>query len=348
MSQANAGWLYYKYPFLNNSKNIKEANTKLLKSKHQTYPYPKGTHHATTLKVIYPGLVVGSGYMHSIKGETENFDFGFFFDHTTGMPVIPGSSIKGVLRSYFRMLSLPKLKQNNDSYIYPKRDMAIAMLGDMLTQIGASDMANLESIVQIEKEIFDGIDSGGDHIPMALRDKFYDAFIVSGSEGGQIFADDSITPHKEPLKEPVPNRMLKVRSGVQFGFGFDLHDGVLTVAQKEQLFFLLLQFGGVGAKTNVGYGQFEESELSKFKTHQLTSQKLDEMSKESPATKIINEFKTTADIVSAYEQGLKERVSSFKDELKRELLRHLNKELSLAKPKKQEKIKNRVLRVEGW
>lgn len=52
------------------------------------------------LSTIYPGLLVGSGYSHpKPKGNDDDFQLGFFFDHTTGLPLISGSSIKGLLRS---------------------------------------------------------------------------------------------------------------------------------------------------------------------------------------------------------------------------------------------------------
>ena len=52
------------------------------------------------LKTIYPGLLVGSGYnLPKLKESSDDFQLGFFFDHTTGLPLISGSSIKGLLKS---------------------------------------------------------------------------------------------------------------------------------------------------------------------------------------------------------------------------------------------------------
>ncbi len=52
------------------------------------------------LTTSYPGLLVGSGYNHpKLKEKTDDFQLGFFFDHTTGLPIISGSSIKGMLKS---------------------------------------------------------------------------------------------------------------------------------------------------------------------------------------------------------------------------------------------------------
>ncbi|MBR2024911.1 MAG: type III-B CRISPR module RAMP protein Cmr6 [Clostridia bacterium] len=53
------------------------------------------------LKVAYPGLLVGSGNLHGahVDGVNDDINIGFTFDFVTGQPIIPGSSIKGVLRS---------------------------------------------------------------------------------------------------------------------------------------------------------------------------------------------------------------------------------------------------------
>jgi len=55
-----------------------------------------------TLELVttYPGLLIGSGYDHE-AGLFGVLKLGFFFDHATGLPIIPGSSVKGVLRSVF-------------------------------------------------------------------------------------------------------------------------------------------------------------------------------------------------------------------------------------------------------
>ena len=56
------------------------------------------------LNTTYPGLLIGSGYIHEIGSTNiENeLKLGFFFDHTTGLPIIPASSVKGLLRSAFK------------------------------------------------------------------------------------------------------------------------------------------------------------------------------------------------------------------------------------------------------
>ncbi|MCD7838802.1 MAG: RAMP superfamily CRISPR-associated protein, partial [Clostridiales bacterium] len=54
------------------------------------------------LKTTYPGLLAGTGLPHGagVKGELA---IGFTFDYVTGLPYLPGSTVKGVLRSGFRL-----------------------------------------------------------------------------------------------------------------------------------------------------------------------------------------------------------------------------------------------------
>jgi len=47
----------------------------------------------------YPGILIGTGYLHDINEIKEGVKLGFSLDYTTGVPYIPGSSVKGVLKS---------------------------------------------------------------------------------------------------------------------------------------------------------------------------------------------------------------------------------------------------------
>ncbi len=197
--------------------------------------------HTFELKTIYPGLLIGSGYIHDLKSDLA-FKLGFYFDHTTGLPVIPGSSIKGVLRNAFKM--------DDGKYVQ-----------ELLKEMDVTVDEN--GIRALEKNIFDSAGEGS----VYRRDKFFDAFPVATSHREGLFlADDYITPHPNPLKDPLPIRFLKVRSGVTYRFVFELFDfdgpegARITAEQKLALFRRILLDLGVGAKTNVGYGQFQSVE----------------------------------------------------------------------------------------
>jgi CRISPR-associated protein Cmr6 len=205
-----------------------------------------------SLETTYPGLILGTGYKH----ETNSLDeitIGFYFDYATGLPIIPGSSVKGILRSFFPCSSLlgdrakPELQASKYAY-----------LRKCLAHVGAPPPEGNGWIDKIEADIFAG-----------QRDVFFEATLTKTNAEGKILGPDFITPHgNNPLRNPVPLRMVKVLPEVTFTFSFKLNKTVLkeseeedaktvytlTADQKERLFRILLLVGGVGAKTNVGYG----------------------------------------------------------------------------------------------
>lgn len=191
------------------------------------------------LKTTYPGLLIGSGYTHGI-GALGEIKIGFYFDHTTGLPCLPGSSIKGVLRNAFE-----------------KYEDYVASEIEALTKQHPTEAA-MKLLVQ---ELFEG-KRDDKRISIYEQDSFLEAMVVKGGEGDRVIGSDFITPHKHPLKNPVPIQFIKVLPEVQFEFAFQLKDSqimpALTADIKTKLFHQILLDLGVGAKTNVGYGQFEE------------------------------------------------------------------------------------------
>lgn len=188
-------------------------------------------YHSFTLKTQYPGLLMGTGYLHDIKADGA-YKVGFSFDYVNGNPYYPGSSLKGILRSVFP----GQRKMDKDDY----RQYLIGKLDEL----GVKEVEK-EAIDQLEKEIFD----------------FNDIFLGAYPEGNKNTAymkSEYITPHK-PLKNPNPISLIKVGPDVKFKFSFLLHDGaLLTADQKAKLFEAILLDFGIGAKTNVGFGKFEK------------------------------------------------------------------------------------------
>ena len=109
---SNLGWLFYKdyfrgidYADLSNPDNQTIIQDKVKKIINQSVSIVEderlGNIHfkATT---TYPGLILGSGNAHELPSIEGQVILGFHFDYTSGLPVIQGSSIKGVLRSAFK------------------------------------------------------------------------------------------------------------------------------------------------------------------------------------------------------------------------------------------------------
>ncbi len=256
----NLGWLYYKDYFREvdfreilddksdsgseiAERNAEKEKKQVLTGKNQAIlewkfdsnlwfedMMPKMGKDCIKAKVCYPGLVTGVGLGHEAKIE-EEFKLGMHFDYTYGMPVIYGSSVKGLLRSMFKY----------PEYIQEKMK-------------GLSE----KEVWELEKNIFDGVGSDG-LLSIYERDIFYDAVIVKANKQGRILEQDVLAPHgKDPLKNPQPFMFLKIASGVTMEFCFDLKDfAKIKVEQKLGLFKEILGDIGIGAKTNVGYGQLE-------------------------------------------------------------------------------------------
>lgn len=200
------------------------------------------------LVVLYPGLITGVGINHEAKVKGE-FKLGIHLDYTTGLPVIYGSSIKGVLRDAFEA----------DIEISVLKDLVPKSLHKNLDDIGTKLTKVNKSLKDLMSEIF-GEDKDKDERSVYKRDVFFDA-IVCGMQDGQksMLAADAITPHTAgPLKEPKPIGFVRIASGTSIRFRFRLVDSTLTIKEKLTLFKAILIAFGIGAKTNVGYGQLEE------------------------------------------------------------------------------------------
>ena len=201
-----------------------------------------------SLQIIYPGLVTGVGINHETKIEGE-FKLGVHFDWTHGMPVVYGSSVKGVLRSAF---------------IAEQKYGRITRYEDYYLNSVTEQRWEQNNIKLLFESIFEGKENGK---PKSIydRDIFFDAVIVKADPEERILAPDSITPHGDnPLKNPSPLTFLKIASGCTMEFRFKLVDSVIdgetfTKEQKKTLFEEILKTVGVGAKTNVGYGQMKDA-----------------------------------------------------------------------------------------
>lgn len=246
---SNAGWLFYKQyykeidfllPKDGNEDAFQRANQKLTKiNLPDQFRDPlaealAGLQHFDA-STTYPGLLIGSGYQHETNRLGE-LKLGFFFDHTLGLPVIPGSSVKGTLRSAFKT-------------------------HDLITTLLKKPAWKPEQVEALEEDMFEAKNR-----PMRFHDTFFDALPISqeGKEHG-ILAEDFLTPHAPTdekygaFQNPVPIGFLKVRAGVQFRFRFRFNDNASLGVSKEDKLSLceqLILHLGMGSKTAIGYGYF--------------------------------------------------------------------------------------------
>jgi CRISPR-associated protein Cmr6 len=210
------------------------------------------------LETIYPGLLVGSGYNHEVGGQENELKLGFFFDYTSGLPVIPASSIKGVLRNAFT--------QANGDYIryivmdIVKNNKELGMHSKVINLTSENNYVFIKEFIEI---VFEG-KKEKKYLPIAKRDIFFDAWpLYTHNKTGKFLSNDYITPHKhksrkelDPFTDPTPLQFLKVLPQVVFQFRFCLTDIGINSKLKLEIFKQIILDLGIGAKTNVGYGQF--------------------------------------------------------------------------------------------
>lgn len=198
------------------------------------------------LTTCYPGLITGIGISHS-SGQKNEAKLGLSFDHTTGLPFIPGSSVKGLLRSVF-----PGPRKENEK---ERCDFIREKMGKTLSD---------DEIKRLCVAIF-GSDNKDKDSHIQGSDIFFDAFPV-GSKNGLLDLD-YITPHKDEFSEPTPIQFMRIKPDVTFRFSFKFTTTELPgkdpvkPADKENLFQEILKTVGIGAKTNVGYGQLKETSV---------------------------------------------------------------------------------------
>lgn len=263
---ANSGWCFYRgmYAALDNVKNLDEAEKQNYQTLSESIISQPLKHlredvffspHSFELSLMYPGLLIGSGYQHESGAEGES-KIGFYFDYTSGLPEVPGSSVKGMLRSNFPGNKEGELEE-------AKIDWISSLISEILEKRGKSVNINADQLRRLELEIFEGVDYSkpeGNFLSTYQRDSFYGAVLSPANRPSYTFlGSDYVTPHPDKLKDPVPLMFLKVLPGIILLFNFRLVNShvvpEVTREVKLELFKQLLMVRGIGAKTNVGYGQ---------------------------------------------------------------------------------------------
>lgn len=211
--------------------------------------------YVVNMKVQAPGLLIGSGLAHGLPDSKEDVKTGLQFDYTSGLPVIPGSSVKGVIRSAF-----PTIKEDKEQ----SNEADAEKLNYIKSLI--ADIPEFSSLVLEDNDILELGNQMFNH-----GDIFADALLVGYGtrmkQHGpvkQVLTEDYITPHTGgPIAQPIPIKIVKVAPGVTFAFCFKFNETkigakVVSASMKKALCAAILQDLGVGAKTNVGYGVLKE------------------------------------------------------------------------------------------
>ena len=199
------------------------------------------------MRVQAPGLLIGSGLAHGLPGSEEDVKTGLQFDYTSGLPVIPGSSVKGVIRSAF-----PTIVADAEKLNYIK-----SLIAD-IPEFSSLVLEDID-ILELGNQMFNHGDVFADALLVGYGTRMKQHGTVK-----QVLAEDYITPHTGgPLAQPIPIKIVKVAPGVALAFCFKFNETkigakVVSASMKKALCAAILQDLGVGAKTNVGYGVLKE------------------------------------------------------------------------------------------
>lgn len=208
--------------------------------------------------VQYPGLLMGTGYAHSV-GTTGEILIGFSFDYVTGVPYLPGSSLKGILKDKFQY----------GEYILDC--LGTEVIAPILSKNENDKNKEIDLIMkELVKAIFGDENNPG-------TDVFMDSYV----QGANILKMDYLAPHHQEMNSDSDKKkklfnvnvltMLRVAPDAKINLNFILKDSsikeiknkegkivlndfVLEKGVKLALFKQILSDFGIGAKTNVGYG----------------------------------------------------------------------------------------------
>lgn len=206
-------------------------------------------------KVLYPGLLIGLGNAHDSKSADGELQLGFTLDPVTGLPYLPGSSVKGILRSAFLA-----------NWEYVKEYLGADWTERQIKELELDIFGNYHNYDANKIKFYDN--DGKERQFGNGKDIFFDAYPVKADDRGHLLGVENITPHlaEKPelqgLTNPIPLYLPKIMPGVVMQFRFKLTDSemegyTVTKEMKMQLFRTILEDFGVGAKTNVGFGGLE-------------------------------------------------------------------------------------------
>lgn len=172
-------------------------------------------------------LVFGMGYDHPTE-------IGFMFDWTTGLPIIPGSSLKGAARAAAR-----------DAGWSPKE----------MTEIFGKEMIDGEKESQSGRIVFMPA------YPVVDEEKAFLELDVMTPHYAKYYEEPRINPPAD-YYSPRPLKFLTVPVGIKYRFQLldrDNPEKESDVLNKAAAILKhALKDAGVGAKTNVFYGYFKD------------------------------------------------------------------------------------------
>lgn len=178
--------------------------------------------------------------------------------HTYGVPYLPGSALKGLLRHYGEQyLDLPNAEQAIDAllgYSPEQKNSSQQQKKSMNHEAGTAGFINFNDALWIPP-------SNGDRQMSNFSPLMHD--ILTPHFGRYLQADEKNRPAPDGRQNPVPVPFLAITPGTRFRLLLECWCGTgqcltpwLDWAQKTLL--IILAEYGIGAKSNAGYGVVTE------------------------------------------------------------------------------------------
>jgi CRISPR-associated protein Cmr6 len=275
---------YYerKYNRLINNRTLK----KLLKERHRSQRelcklYEKAGYEIIDFNAVLESpLITGIGQSHPIET-------GMVFDHTMGIPYIPASSLKGIVR-FAHMLELIK-SDNLPNYINSDINGEYIVESNLITLIptifgGDADKEKEQQNKTIKlkgKVVF--LDAYPDEVP----DLYVD---IINPHYSQYYSDIESKIAPADYLEPTPIKFLTIKAGTKFTFrALVARENTILIKPIKIAFKKALEEEAVGAKSAVGYGSFKV--LKQNKSENLSKSEKSAEANDNPVKKMLNKLK---------------------------------------------------------
>ncbi|MBW2609535.1 MAG: type III-B CRISPR module RAMP protein Cmr6 [Deltaproteobacteria bacterium] len=223
-------------------------------------------------------------------GQTHPYEIGMVFDHTIGIPYLPASSVKGIVR-FAHMLELIE-SDNLSDYRASNKDGEYIIESNLKTLVPAIFGGDADEEKEGKKKIkkLKGKVIFLDAYPNKVPDLHVD---IINPHYGQYYGDDENKTPPADYLDPTPIKFLTVKPGAVFTFkALISKDSDFLLEPLKTAFQKALEDEGVGAKTAVGYGRFEIQRLADLKDKQLDgdSIKLIETKEKLPLDKMLEKL----------------------------------------------------------
>ncbi|MCP4185404.1 MAG: type III-B CRISPR module RAMP protein Cmr6 [Hyphomicrobiales bacterium] len=203
---------------------------------------------ACTYVTVGP-FITGMGLSHPVEN-------GFLWHHTLGVPYLPGSSIKGMIRAWLRdWCGIEKGEDGYDEHI----DEVAQLFGgpvyeSYIDENGKEKQKEIRSAGVGNIIVFDALPVE----PVKLY-----AEVITPHDGGWRITDKREENPPADWISPVPIPFLVVSEGAKFQFAIAPRNGANEGDLENAWKYLgeALEWIGAGAKTAVGFGRFENETI---------------------------------------------------------------------------------------